>query len=193
VVDALTDADLGGGLIGHGSEREGERRESLVDFNEESSRTFHLKGVDLLELSLKDSAARVVLLGDTFAGRDEDVKSNDVASGELPFGNLLVTHGSVDDNIVTVNNVSLDLVGKDTLDSVALELLSHLLDDFGDLSVSGSLGDFALSGLEGVPGSQDNISLGAGDGKITNNGGGSGVGSVAVEMGSANAKRIVGL
>ena len=100
---------------------------------------------------------------------------------------------SVDDNIVTVNNVSLDLVGKDTLDSVALELLGNLLDNLGNFGVGGSLGDFALSGLESVPCGQDNISLASSDGSVTNNGGSGSIGSVAIEMRAANTKNIVGL
>ena len=84
VVNALTDANLSGDLIGHGAKREWESRESLVHLDEECSRTFHLKVVDLLELSLEDSAASVVLLRDTFTGGDIDVKADDIAGLELP-------------------------------------------------------------------------------------------------------------
>lgn len=83
--------------------------------------------------------------------------------------------------------MSLDLVGKDTLNSVALELFGDSLNNFSDLGIGGSLSDFALSGLERVVGGQDDVSLAASDGSVTNDDGGGGVGSVAIEVRSANA------
>ena len=83
--------------------------------------------------------------------------------------------------------MSLDLVGKNTLNSVALELLSDSLNHFSDLGVGGSLSDFALGSLERVVGGQDDVSLAASDGGGTDDDGGGGVGSVAIEVRSANA------
>ena len=83
--------------------------------------------------------------------------------------------------------MSLDLVGKDTFDSVALELFSHLLNYCGHFVVGGSQGNFALSSLEGVPCGQDDISLAACDCTITYNGSCSSIRSVAIEVSAAHA------
>jgi len=82
--------------------------------------------------------------------------------------------------------MSLDLVGKDTFDSVALELLSHLLNYCGHFVVSASHGNFALSSLEGVPCGQDHISLAACDCTITYNGSCGSIRSVAIEVSAAH-------
>lgn len=82
--------------------------------------------------------------------------------------------------------MSLDLVGKDTFDSVALELLSHLLNYCGHFVVGGSQGNFALSSLEGVPCGQDDISLAACDCTITYNGSCGSIRSVAIEVSAAH-------
>ena len=187
MVDALTYTNLGGGLVRHGAEGEGKRGEPLVHLDEECSRTFHLKVVDLLELALEDGATGFVLSRLAISGGDEDVEADDIAGGELELGDVVAWGGPVDDDIVAVNDMSLDLVGKNTLNSVALELLGDSLNHFSDLGVGGSLSDFALGSLERVVGGQDDVSLAAGDGGGTDDDGGGGVGSVAIEVRSANA------
>lgn len=67
MVDALTHSNLGSGLVRQGTEGEGKSRESLVNFDEKGSRTFHLKVVDLLKLAFENGATSVVLTGDTLA------------------------------------------------------------------------------------------------------------------------------
>ena len=99
----------------------------------------------------------------------------------------MVRLGSVDDDIVAIDDMSLDLVGKDTLYSVALELLSHLLNYCGHLSVGTSQGNFALGGLEGIPGGQNHISLAACDCAITHNDSCGSIRSIAIEVGTADA------
>lgn len=187
MVDALTHTNLGGGLVCHGAEGEGKRREPLVHLDEECSRTFHLKVVDLLKLALEDGAAGFVLSRLTISGGDEDVEADNIAWSELELGDVVAWGSPVDDDIVAVNDMSLDLVGKDTLNSVALELFGDSLNNFSNLGIGGSLSDFALSGLERVVGGQDDVSLAASDGSVTNDDGGGGVGSVAIEVRSANA------
>jgi len=82
--------------------------------------------------------------------------------------------------------MSLDLVGKDTFDSVALELLSHLLNYCRHFVVSSSHGNFTLSSLEGVPCGQDHISLAACDCTITYNCSCGSIRSVAIEVSAAH-------
>jgi len=68
MVDALTHSNLGSSLVSHGTKGEGKSRESLVNFDEKGSRTFHLKVVDLFKFALENGATSVVLTGDTLAG-----------------------------------------------------------------------------------------------------------------------------
>ena len=169
VVQALTNTDLCSSLILHSTDGEGQSGEALVNLDEESASALHLEIVHLLELTLEDSAARLVLARFTLAGRNVNVKADNITRYEGVLSNLLSTNCAVDDHIVTINDVTLDLVREDTLDSVALELLSDLLDDLSHASVSGSLSDSTLSGLEGIPSSEDDISLAAGNWTIANN------------------------
>ena len=83
--------------------------------------------------------------------------------------------------------MSLDLVGKDTLNSIALELFGHLLNYCGHLGVGRSQGNLALRSLEGVPCGQDHISLAACDCTFTNDDSCGSVGGVAIEVGTADA------
>jgi len=84
--------------------------------------------------------------------------------------------------------VPLDLVGEDTFNSVALECFGDLLNDFGHRVVSGSLCDFTLGSLEGVPCGEDRVSLAARDGTGSDNDGGGGVGSETINVRAANTK-----
>ena len=167
VIEALADTNLGGSLVLHGANGEGKRGEALVDLDEESASALHLQVVDGLELALEDGAAGLVLLRLALASGDVDVEAEDITGGELPLSDLLGASEAVDDDVVSVNNVALDLVGENALDGVALELLSDLLDNLSHAVVRGGLGNFALGSLEGVPGSADDISLAARDGSIT--------------------------
>lgn len=186
VVDALADTDLGSNLVLHGTDGERQGGESFVDLNKEFARALHLQVVDLVELALINGAARGVLAGLSLASRHEHVEADDVARGELPLGNLLGARGLVDDNLVTVDNVPLHFVREDALNGVALELLSNFLDDLSNGVVSGSLGNLALGGLESVPSGKDDIGLAASDGTISNDHGRGGVGSIAVNVGTAD-------
>ena len=135
VVHALANTNFSRNLVLHGADGEGQSWESSVHFHKEGAGALHLEVVNLLEFALENGAAGVVLLRLTLTGGDEDVEADNIAGSELELVNVLSGGGSVDDNIVAVNDVSLDLVGKDTLDSVALEFFSDLLNNFSNLVV----------------------------------------------------------
>ena len=113
----------------------------------------------MVKLALEYSATRVILLGETFARRNIDVESDNITGLELPLSDRLSWGDLVNDDIVAVDHVSLHLVRENTLDCIALEFFGNLLDDLGDLSVGGSLGDFALGSLEGIPSGKDCVGL----------------------------------
>jgi len=187
VVHALTNTNFSRSLVLHGADGEGQSRESFVKFHKEGAGALHFEVVNLLEFTLEHGAAGVVLLGLSLTGRDEDVEADNIAGSELEFVDVLSGGGSVDDHIVAVNDVSLDLVGKDALDSVALEFFSDLLNNFSHLVVGGGNGDFAASSLEGVVSSKNNVSLASSDGAGSDNNGSCGVRSISIEVGTAHA------
>ena len=132
VVQALAHANLGRSLVRDGADREGQSRESFVHLDEKFAGALHLQVVNLVEFALEDAAAGLILTRLSLAGRDVDVETEHITWGELPLGDLLRGSGPVDDRLVSINDVSLHLVGEDALDGVALELLSDLLNDLSD-------------------------------------------------------------
>ncbi len=187
VVEALAHTNLCGGLVLDRSDREGHRRESFVDLDKEGACALHLQVVDLVELALEHSAAGLVLLGLTLAGGDVHVELEDIAGSELVLLHGLSADGPVDDDLVAVNGVLFDLVGEDTLHGVALELLGNSLNNISHIRVGGTNTDLAHASLERVLSGEDHISLAASDGTITDDSGSGSVGSVAVEVSTANA------
>lgn len=85
--------------------------------------------------------------------------------------------------------MALNLVGEHTLNCVALELLSHLLNDLSDASVRGGLTNFAQSSLVCIPSGKNAVSLGAANGSCTHHDCGGGVGSIPIKVRSAHAKK----
>lgn len=121
------------------------------------------------------------------AGAHEDVEADDIAGGELILGYVVAWGDPADDHVVCVNHVPLLLVGQDTLDSIALELLGDSLNHFCDIVVGGGLGNFALSGLESVPRSKDHVSFASADGSVADHHGCCRNRGVAIEVRSTDA------
>ena len=186
MVQALTHTNLGGSLVLHCANREGHGWESFVDLDEKGARTLHLQVVDLVELALEHGAASLVLLGLALASRYVHVELEDVTWSKLVLLHALSTGLSVNDDLVAVDRVLLDLVREDALHGIALELLGNLLDDSSHVVVGGANTDLALSCLESLLGSQDDIGLASSDGTIADGGGRCSAGSIAIEVGSAN-------
>ena len=88
------------------------------------------------------------------------------------------------DGVVALRN---DNASTPTLNSVATKLLSTPLNHSGDIGIGGSLGNLALSGLERVPSSEDDVGLSASDLASSNDNSSSSVGGVSVNVSSANA------
>ena len=108
--------------------------EKAASLSEEDSGLLDLEVVHVLELALVDGGTALGKLRLTFTGGDIDIHVDNLALLELPFFDLLEGHFLADNALVAVNAVLLDVVGKDTLNHVALVLgndLVHSLSDFG--------------------------------------------------------------
>ena len=159
VLNALLDADLGGGGVLEAGNGEGQSRVLLVDFSEESTGALHSKAVLGLKLSLEDGGAELTLLGLAFAGGDENVEVDNITGSELELLNTLGGSLLVDNAVVAINKVSLQLVRENTLDGLALELRADGSNGLGNAGVGAGLLDAALGGKESVVGGKNNISL----------------------------------
>jgi len=152
-----------------------------------------LKRVLHVELSLEHGRAAVSSLGDTSAGGGIDIEADNISGSELPILGLLIRDVLVHDAVTTVNHMALVLVGEDTVEGLAAELLADSLNLGRELGVL----DAGLHGLgdghEGVVSSEDNIGSLVLGGTTNDNGVGSD-GGVAIEMGTnINADNILGL
>lgn len=169
MVNTLSYAHFSSSLVCHGAKGERQSRESFVHLDKEGSRTFHLKVVDLLKLTLEDSATRFVLTRLSFSRGNINIEANHITRSELELSNVVARSGPVDNHVIAVNDMSFDLVRENTFDSIALELLGYSLDNICDFSICGSLCNFALGRLEGIPCSQNDISLTPIDGPVAYN------------------------
>lgn len=110
VIDTFLNSDLGTDGILKSADGEGKGGEALVDLSKESSGLLELKVVLSVELSLEDGGTELALLGLAFTSRDVDVEADNIAWGELELLNLLVSSLLVNDDIVSIDEVLLDLV-----------------------------------------------------------------------------------
>jgi hypothetical protein len=192
VVEAFSHSSLGHGGFLELSDREGHGGESLVHLREERSGALHLKHVLFVELSFVDGSTGLIFFRDTFSVRDVDIETDNITGGEAPLVNLLSGGLLVDDGIVRVNAVLEDLVRKDGLDGVDLELLANARNGSGNVIVGGTGDDGALSGEHGgvtgdsyvVLSSSDLVGLGGSD-----NTGEGGVRSPAINVASSDTKK----
>lgn len=146
VIKALLDTNLCTNGVLEGTDGEGKSGEALVDLSEESTRLLELQVVLSIELAFVDGCAEFALFGLALTSRDVDIESNDVTWGELELFNALVSSLLVYDDIVAVDEVLLELVREDSLNSVNSELFTDLGNSLGHLVVSGLFANNSLSG-----------------------------------------------
>ena len=169
MVKAFTHTNFCSSLVCHCTNGEGKCREAFVNLDKESTSALHFQVVNLLKLALKYRAPGFMLAWFAFSRRYVDIKADHITWGELPLLDLLSACCSVDDNIVAIDDVTLDFMGKYALNSIAFELFSDLLNHLGDTSVGKGFSNFSLRGLESVPGCEDHVSFASGYWPITNN------------------------
>jgi len=130
VVEAFSNTNLGTSKVLESSDGEWEGWVLLVDNREENSSVLGLELVGGFHFSLEDGGSHVNLLHHTFTRGDEDVETEDVSSGELVVLNSLLWGLFVNNDFVSVVEMLLHLMGKDTLNWVDLESLTDF-SDFG--------------------------------------------------------------
>ena len=64
----------------------------------------------MVKFTLKHGAAGVVLARYSFSGGDVHVETDHITGGELPLGDLLCWCDFVDDGVITIDEMSIDLV-----------------------------------------------------------------------------------
>jgi len=184
VLNAFFDTDLSSGGVLEGCHGERQSGESLVNFGEEGAGGLHTEVVCDIEFSLVNSASEFRFLGLTLTSRGKDIKVENITCSEFELLNTLGRGLLVDNAIVTVNQVSLELVGKNTLNRLAFELLAYSGNSLSNFSVSGGFPDCSLSSQVRVVSSKNNISLATSNLSIVfaGNVGMSGVSTVSIEV-----------
>jgi len=89
VLNALTDANLGAGLVFESTEGETKAGEAFVGLSKKDTRLANLEVVRVLEFTFEDSGARLGLLRLALARAYVNVETNYVSGGENPLLNIL--------------------------------------------------------------------------------------------------------
>ena len=187
MLQTLLDADPCGDGVFEGVETEAEGGVSVEDVVEELPALLDLEGVGAVEGTLVDSATEVGLLGLSLTAADVNVERKDVVDCELLAVDALFEGLLVDDDLVSIDEVLLELVGEHALEWAHLVSLADLLDHLSHLVVGVSRLQQPHCSLRGLVSGQDHIRLLASDRRIlvrlNDNGVGS-EGSETIDMGS---------
>lgn len=127
------------------------------------------------------------LFGLAVSTADEDVQSKDIIDLELLVIDFLLEGLTVDDDLVSVDQVLLEVVGQDSFQRGHLVRIADFLDGVGDLVVEISWLDQSDGSLGSFVGSKKDICLFAGHGSLgigLDDNGVSSKGSKTIDMGS---------
>ena len=135
VGDHLRDTHTSLTLIVKGTKSEREDRSLLVDLLKKVARGLQLEHVHLLKRALEHGGAKLTLTSNTLTGGHHDVDAPDVVGLESALLHALVNHGLVHDDLVTINQEAVHLVGKNTLHRAHVISLSNTLDNLRNLLI----------------------------------------------------------
>lgn len=116
VLQAFLDADSGGDGVFEGVESEAEGGVVVEHFVEELSALFDFQVVGPVHGSFVDGASGVQFFGFAFPARNEDVECDHVVDGEFLGVDSLLEGFFVEDDLVAINEVLLEFVGKDAFE-----------------------------------------------------------------------------
>jgi hypothetical protein len=135
VVATFPHSNFGGSLVFERSNRERQRWESFVYFNEEGSSALRLQVIGHLDLTLEDSCTLLTFLWNSFSRRYVDIESDNITWCELELFYLLSWGLLIDDDIVSVNQMLFDFVRKNALNWVTSELSTYFSNCVGDTAI----------------------------------------------------------
>lgn len=148
--DAFFNTNLSTSWIFEWSDCEWKSWESLVNFSEESSSTLDFKVILGIEFSLKYGCSVITFLWFTLSWWNVYIKTNNITWGEFEFFNSLLWSLFIDDHIITINQVLLNFVWKNTFNWVYSEIFSNLCNSLGNLGVGTLLFNESLGSSECV-------------------------------------------
>ena len=155
----------------------------MVDDREESSSVLGFKGILYIHFSFIDSGSSLRFFSHTFSGGSENIKCDNISWSEFPVLDSLFWGFDIDDSLVSVNQMFLGFVGKDTLNWLNTVSFANLGDSGGNILIGRSNLDGSSGSEERVVSGKDNISLFTVR-FSTNNNSVSGLGCVSINMGS---------
>lgn len=118
-----------------------------------------LQTVLLGEISLVNGGSEFRFLWLSFSGGDDDIDSENLVDLEFGWVNLLIESFLVKDDVVSIDQVLLDLMGEDSFNGVNFIGISDFLESFSDLLVGVTWLQESESSLGLFISSQDDISL----------------------------------
>ena len=178
---AFSDTNFSTGQVFESSDGEWKSWVFLVDDREESSSVLRFKGILYVHLSLVDHSSCFNFFTHTFTGGSENLKTDDITWSEFPVFNSLFWSFFIDNDLVSVNQMFLGFMGKNTLNWFNSISFTNFSNVFGNILIGGSNLDGSNSSEESVVGSKNDISLFTVR-FSTNDDGVSGLGSISVNL-----------
>jgi len=158
MIHALLNTNLGTSEILKSSDREWECCVILHNLGEETSSTLALKTVLLVQLSAVNSGSCLCLSTHAVTSGGINIKMDNISWSEFPVFDSLLWSLLVDNAFISIDQVLLGLMGKNTLHWLNL-VVGHNSSDLGShILVKSSNLDSSSGSQEGIVGSKDNIS-----------------------------------
>lgn len=193
MLHALLDTDFGTCEVLKSSDGERKSGVFLHHDGEETSSTFTLERILLVQLSAENGSSGLSFSAHTVSGRGVDIEVDNISCGEFPVLNSLFGSLLINNALIAINEMLLGLVRKNTLHWLDLVVSAHSSNLGGDFLVVAADLDKSGSSQESVISSKNNIGLFA-VGLTSDSDGVTAVGSVAIDVASElNFDNILGL
>ena len=159
MLEALFDSDSCIDSILEWVKTEGEWWVSIENFVKELSALLDFQVIRSVKSSLVDGASKISFFGLSFSWANENVQSENIIDCKLLRIHSLLEGFFVDDNLVSVDQMFLELMREDTFKRVNFIRVGNFLDNFSYLVVQVSGFYQSQSGLSSFICSQNHVSL----------------------------------